>query len=213
MVDGLGDLGEQMTRHDDGSSGVGLAAQERPQPVHALRVETIGGLVEDEHRRLTEEGAGEAEALAHAEREATDTAVRVLSHGHLGQRLVYPLRRQPGRRGEDAEVVDGPTAGVEAGGFQHGSDMAGGLIEVDVAPAAERGSTGARGDEAEHHAQRGGLAGTVESEQAGHRPRLQLEAQVVDGGHRAEAFGESVQLDGGHGSCAPRVRLGGDRRA
>ena len=124
VVDGLGDLGEQVAGHDDGASGVGLAAQEGPQPVHALGVEAVGGLVEDEHRRLAEEGGGQAEALAHAEREAADTAVGVLGHGHLGQRLVDPLRRQPGRRGEDAEVIDGPAAGVEAGGFQHGTDLA-----------------------------------------------------------------------------------------
>ena len=59
----------------------------------------------------------------------------------LGQRLVDPLRRQPGGRGEDAEVVDGPAAGVEAGGFQHGTDLAGGLVEVDVAAPVERGAS------------------------------------------------------------------------
>ena len=115
--------------------------RKRPQPVHAFGVEAVGGLVEDEHRRLAEQGGGEAEALAHAEREAADAAVRVLGHGHLGQRLVDPLRRQPGRRGEDAEVIDRPAAGVEAGRFQHGTDVAGGLVEVDVAPPVERGAS------------------------------------------------------------------------
>ena len=109
-------------------------------------------------------------------------------------------------------MIDGPAAGVEAGRFQHGTDLAGGLVEVDVAPAVERGGPGGRGDETEQHAQRGGLAGAVRSEEAGDRPRSQLEGEVVDGGHRAEAFGEAVQLDGGHGS-APSDRLGGDRRA
>ena len=212
VVDGLGDLREQMTRHDDGAPGVGLAAQEGPQPVHALRVEAVGGLVEDEHRRLAEQGGGQAEALAHAEREPADTSTSVLGHADLGQRIVDPLRRQPGRRSEDAEVIDGPTAGMEAGRFQHRTDLAGGLIEVDVAATGERGGPRRRGDEAEQHAQRGRLAGTVGPEEAGDSSRPQLEGQVVDGGHRAETLGEAVQLDGGHGVCSFRSP-GGDRRA
>ena len=108
-------------------------------------------------------------------------------------------------------MIDRPAARVEAGGFQYSTDLAGGVVEIDVARAVERRGPGGRRDEAEQHAQRGRLAGAVGSEETGDGPRPQLEGQVVDGGHGSEALGEAVQLDGGHES-APFDRLGGDRR-
>ncbi len=92
-----------------------------------------------------------AETLTHAEGEAADAATGMLGHADLGQRIVRPLRRQPGRGCEDAQVVDGPTAGVKARRLEHGTNLAGGLVKVDVAPALERGAAGGRHDEAEQH--------------------------------------------------------------
>ena len=80
-----------------------------------LGVEAVGGLVEDRDRRLAEEGGGQAEPLAHAEPDA-DTSRRARSAG-LGQRVVGSPGRQPGGRREDAEVIDGPAARVEADAF------------------------------------------------------------------------------------------------
>ena len=94
MVDGLRDFGEQVAGDHDGAAGVGLTAQEGPEPVHAFGVETVGGLVEDEHRRLAEEGSRQAEALAHAEGEPADTSVGIFGHGDLAERVVDTSRRQ-----------------------------------------------------------------------------------------------------------------------
>jgi hypothetical protein len=102
VVDRLGDLGQQVARQHHRAAGVGLAAEEVPQPVDALGVEAVGGFVEDEHGRLPEEGGGQAQALAHAEGEATDPAVGVLGHADPLQRLDRPPSREPRRRGEYA---------------------------------------------------------------------------------------------------------------
>src|SRR4051812_37322713 len=45
-------------------------------PAHALRVEAVGGLVEDQYLRVAEQRMGEPEALAHAERVLADPSPR-----------------------------------------------------------------------------------------------------------------------------------------
>ena len=49
VVDGLGDLGQQVARHQHRAALVGVGTQELSQPVDALGVEAVGRLVEDEH--------------------------------------------------------------------------------------------------------------------------------------------------------------------
>ena len=50
----------------------GEVAHELAHPQHALGVEPVDRLVEDQRRRVAEQGGGDAEPLAHAEREAAD---------------------------------------------------------------------------------------------------------------------------------------------
>ena len=50
----------------------GEVAGELAHPEHALGVEAVDGLVEDERGRVAEHGRGDAEPLAHAEGEAAD---------------------------------------------------------------------------------------------------------------------------------------------
>jgi hypothetical protein len=49
--DGL-DLGQQVRGEQDGPAAVGEVAQHPAHPAHALGVEAVGGLVEDEHLRV-----------------------------------------------------------------------------------------------------------------------------------------------------------------
>jgi len=97
---------------------------------------------------------------------------------------------------------------MEAAGLQDGPDPAGRVGELAIGPAADGGRAGVGGDQAEEHPEGGGLAGPVGAEEAGHRPRLDLEAELVDGEHVAETFGESLDTDGRHGrGLLRRVRL------
>ena len=106
-------------------------------------------------------------------------------------------RARPRRRGPGGGR--GPAAGVEAARLQHGADLAGRVGELAVGPAVDGGGAGGRGDQAEQHAQGGRLAGAVGAEEAGDRPLVDLEVEVVDGEHVAEALGEPVHADRGHG--------------
>ena len=75
-VDGLRDLGQHVARHEHRPAARRERAQEVAQPAHALRVEPVGRLVEDEQLRLAEQRRREAEPLPHAERVALDPAPR-----------------------------------------------------------------------------------------------------------------------------------------
>ena len=72
LVDGLGDLGQDMAGDQHGAALVGQLAQEPAQPVDAFGVQAVGRLVQDQHLGVAEQGGGQAQALAHAQREATD---------------------------------------------------------------------------------------------------------------------------------------------
>ena len=50
VIDGMGDLGEQVAGHDDGPAFGGQAAQQVTEPPHAGGVEAVRGLVEHEDR-------------------------------------------------------------------------------------------------------------------------------------------------------------------
>ncbi len=72
LVDGLGDLGEHVARHEDRPTVCGERAQEVAEPADSLRVEAVGGLVEDENLGIAEERRREAQALPHSEGVALD---------------------------------------------------------------------------------------------------------------------------------------------
>src|SRR6266536_2867447 len=151
-----------------------------------------------------------AEALAHAEREATHPPPGRVGQADLVEDLVGPRERQAGGGGDHAQVVAGGPARVEARGLEQGADVAARVGELPVGPAVDPGGAGGRGDQAEQHAQGGGLAGPVGAEKACHGALVDLEAEVVDGDDVAEALGESLDGDDGHGVLlAPSASAGG----
>ena len=83
----------------------GGAAQEVAQPADALRVQAVGGLVEDEDLGVAEQRGGEAQALAHPGRVAARAPIGRVAHLDEVQHLVDARRRQPGEVGERAQVV------------------------------------------------------------------------------------------------------------
>ena len=56
-----------MARHEHGAAVRSVGPEQVAEGSDALGVETVAGFVEDQHRRFTQQGGGEAEALAHAE--------------------------------------------------------------------------------------------------------------------------------------------------
>jgi hypothetical protein len=66
-VGGLGDLGQQVAGHQDRPALAAEAAQQLAQPSDALGIETVGGLIEDQHLGITQQCRREAEPLPHTQ--------------------------------------------------------------------------------------------------------------------------------------------------
>jgi hypothetical protein len=65
-VHGLRGLGEDLAGYLDGEACCGEALQQVTQPEHALGVQAIGRLVEDQDLRVGDQRPGQAQPLAHA---------------------------------------------------------------------------------------------------------------------------------------------------
>jgi hypothetical protein len=79
-----------MTGQQHRSSRRGLRAHELTHPPHALGIETVHRLIQDQGLRVAEECRRDAEALPHTERELPGAALRdALESGDLDD-LVHP---------------------------------------------------------------------------------------------------------------------------
>jgi hypothetical protein len=202
-VGGLRHLGEHVTRHQHGPALRREPAHEVAQPADPLRIEPVGGLVQDQDPGIAEQGRGEREPLAHAERVLADPAARRVLKRHDLDRLVGARLRNSRRAGHRAKVVAGAAARMEAGALQHGPDRAKRLGERPVGLALDRRRAARRLGEAENHPQRGGLPGAVRPEKARDPAGLDVEADAIDGPHGPEALAQVADLDLGHGRVVP----------
>jgi len=84
VVGGLGDLGQDVTGDQDGPPFGGQTAEQVAQPPDALRVQAVGGLVEDQHGRVAEQGGRQAEPLLHAEGIAAGPLPARVLHAYRG---------------------------------------------------------------------------------------------------------------------------------
>ena len=73
------ELAEVVRRHEHGAAAVGQRADQAAHLAHALRVEAVGRLVEDQQLGVAEQRGGDAEALLHAERVAAVAVVAALA--------------------------------------------------------------------------------------------------------------------------------------
>ena len=204
--DGL-DLGQQVRGEQHGAAAVGEAAQQAAHPAHALGIEAVGGLVEDQDLRVAEQRVGEPEALAHAERVLADApAGRRLVEADELQQLVDAPRRHAHGLGGDGERLAAAAPGVLGRGVEQDADAPAGVWQVAVAPAEDPGLAAVGLGEADEHPHRRGLAGAVGAEEARDGARLAAEGDVGDDRAPAELLGECLGFD--HG-C--RLAAGGDR--
>ncbi|MCF0087411.1 hypothetical protein B0E37_02474 [Streptomyces sp. MH192] len=166
-----------------------------PHPEDAFGVEAVDRLVEEQHLGVAEERGGDAEALAHAEREALGAAPGHVLQADDAEHLVDAALRDAGELREAEEVVAGAAPAVHGLGVQQGADVPGGAGEPAVGVAAD--GDVARGGvvQTEDHAHGGGLAGAVRTEEAGHHARPYLEGKVVHGRLVAVALGQADCLD------------------
>ena len=124
-VGGLLHLGEQVAGHQHGAALlVGQVPQEAAQPLDALGVQAVGRLVEHQDGGVAEQRGRPARAAAACPGSSRRPAGRPASvEPDLGEHLVGPRDRQPGRPAVDPQVVAAGAGRVE-GGLQHGADGA-----------------------------------------------------------------------------------------
>ena len=113
LVGGVLHLAHQVAGDEDGAALGGQPADQLADPVHAFGVEAVDRLVEQQHLRVAQQRAGDAEPLAHAQRER---AAR--RRGDLGEPDGVRAPRPRGTRdavaaGHRQQVVAGGAAGVD----------------------------------------------------------------------------------------------------
>ena len=161
LVGGLGDLGQHVAGDEHGAALGGERAQEVAQPADALRVEAVGGLVEHQHARVAEQGGGEPEPLAHAERVAAGAAVRRVREPDELEQLVRAGVGHARGPCDGPQVVAAAAAGMEHAAVEHRADRADRIVELTVRPALDRRGAARRPDEAQQRAQGRRLARSV----------------------------------------------------
>jgi hypothetical protein len=159
------------------------------------RVQAVDRLVEHQHRRVAEQRGGDAEPLLHAERETADPAPGHRLEPGQPQDRGDTLPGYPVGLRDRPQVRPGGPAGVQGGRVEQRADLAQRPDQPVVAAAADQGPAGGWRGQTENDPHRGGLARAVRAEEAGHPPRADGEAQVVDRGDRAEALAEPLHLD------------------
>ena len=180
---------------EDGAVPVAEAADEFADFKHTLRVEAVGGFVEDDEVGVAEEGVGEAEALLHAHRIGVELGAGAVGEAHLVEEAVdFVGGSALGDALEVGQVAASGEVGVEGGGLYDGADAAEGGFQV-VGLAEEGEGAGGGREEAEEHAHSSGLAGAVGAEEAVDVAASDLDGEFVDGQDVAVAFGKSVGLD------------------
>jgi len=202
VVDGLFDLLEHVARDEDRLALTGQPAQEAAQPADPFRVQSVGGLVEDDHPGVPEQCGREAEPLAHAHGVASGALVRRGRDADQLEHLVDPTVLDPADRGQYPQVVASGPARVEVRRLQCRTHLLQRVGDVVVVLAVDRRGALGRPDQPEQHSQGRRFSGAVRAEEAGDPTGLDGEVEVVDGSEAAEAFGQAAHLDararGGH---------------
>ncbi|ELS56589.1 putative Nodulation ABC transporter NodI [Streptomyces viridochromogenes Tue57] len=195
VIGGEGHLAHEVGGDEHGPSLGRQRLHQVPHPEDALGVEAVDRLVEQQHLRVAEQRGGDAEALAHAEREALGALPgHVLETDHA-QHLVHPPGRDAGQLGQTQQVVAGRPAAVHGLGVQQGADLAGGVGQLAVRIAADGDLARGRVVQAQDHPHRRRLARAVGAQEAGDGAGPHLEGQVVHSGLVAVALGQADSLD------------------
>jgi hypothetical protein len=188
---------QDVRAEQDGPPGGGEVAQQGHHVQPLPRIEAVERLVEEEHRRVVDQGRREQDPLLHALRVRRRAAVGDRGEVHGGD-------RGPGggvgirQSLEPGGVADEPVAREPAGHRFPLRDEADPAVPGRVTPGrlAEQGHPpGRRRQQAGDHAQDRALAGPVGTEQPGD-PWAHLERDVVDGHHVAVPARGMDELEG-----------------
>src|SRR5216684_2711890 len=201
----LFDFAHDVRGEDDGFAAVAAFADKGGDGAGGHDVEAEGGLIEDHHRRVVDQGAGNGGFLLHAGGKLVAAAVAEAVHVQAVEDFVEALFEGGFiKTVEAAEVFDellGGEAGIKRGGGGKKADVGAHFLGMldDVVAADEGGAVGGFQDGGEH-AQGGGFAGAVGAEQAVDAAGLAAETDIVDGANLSallvvKAFGQAASLN------------------
>jgi hypothetical protein len=176
-------------RDEDGPLPVGEREDQLTYLIDADRVESVGGLVEHEQLRFSEEGGCDAQPLLHPERVLTEPVAASGLQADQTKHFADAAGIVPAEGRQGAEVLDAAQARPEGGRLDHRPDAAeigSGFVEAfaEDRPAASR-----RCDETKQHRHCRGFAGAIRADEPGDSTRGNLELKRVDGQPAAVALG------------------------
>ena len=172
-----------------------------PHLLTRTRVQTSGGLVEEDERGTGDERDRQVQAAPHPTGVTAHPLAACLGQAEGGQQLLGPLPRPTSAKAqqapEEAQVLRAGERLIDAGVLSRHPDEAAHRVALadDVVPQDHRPAPGG-GQQGGHHAQRRRLAGTVGAEQAVDDAGGDLQVQAVDGGEGAEGAGQAIGPDG-----------------
>src|SRR5215472_9616702 len=205
-------LGEQVGGHEDGHAVGGDLADQAADLAGALRVQAVGGLVQDDQFPGTKQAGSDGQALLHAQRVRPVALSGRAEQAHPVQRRVDPGRRgprvggpvggvDPGQVGPPGQVrVKGRALDQRADPGQDPAGRPGGRVAEQADAAA------GRVDQAEQHPDGGGLARPVRAEEAVDRTGRDGQGESV---HRELAAAEPLGQPAGGDRRAGRPGLAG----
>ena len=127
-VTGDFNFAQEMGIEEDGGAALAFIADDVADEVAAHGIEARSWLVEEDEFRLVNEGLGQADALHHAFREATETPVAVRREANeidiRGNAIAKLRLRQPGETAVESEEFGCSQPVVEAEIFGEKADLA-----------------------------------------------------------------------------------------
>ncbi len=197
-------------RNHGGDPATDHLVHDPPEVAARHRIDAEGRLVEQQHARLVDQGAGEAELLLHAAGERAGQPVAERREIGEGEQALAARRAFGARHSEEVgvelEILVDREVGVEPETLRHvGEPGLDGLGVAHDGDAVEDGVAGARLEDPSEHAQRGGLAGAVGTDEAEELAGADLEIEAGDrqplGGcaRLAETARQAAHRDRGRG--------------
>ncbi|MCY1234754.1 hypothetical protein D9M72_473440 [compost metagenome] len=206
-----GHFAHEVAGQEDRPSFRGQVFHQVTDPHHAFGVQPVDRLIQDDGLRIPQQCRGNAQPLPHAERKSLDLLLGDVGQaGHFDD-LVDALFGNAVRRGHGEEVVVGRTAGVNGLGVQQGAHFTEGSRVLGERDPVDGDRARRRRVQSHDHSHRGGFAGSVGAQEAGHPARLDREIHSAHGGFLAVDLGQASCFN--HGSVPLRSCGCGDGSA
>jgi hypothetical protein len=195
MLGGQGQLADHVAGEEHRPALGGQRPEQVADPAHALGIQAVDRLVEDQRGGIAEQRRGDPQPLPHAQGETAYPPARHIAQADQVQNLIHPVSPDGMGGGQSQQMVPGRTPRVDGPGFEQGADLAKRGREVGVAAAVDPHVTRGGGVQAENEAHRRRLARAVGAQEAGDDSRLHGETEIRDGGPFTVELGETACLD------------------